>query len=920
MKKSPPPEHTDTLFLYCFNTAKIKQLTNILSGINVQNTRVFAAKELEEKLHKKDSITFVSRPEFCRLLQEKETQVILLDITNIEHFNTESWIKKCKGNVAKEEVLFASKKPGGFKQKFTSELRYAFTGRDLSETLTPSICISSVHLLPVLEKSTSLSTLIRELRKIPELHFTYLEQEYKADKPPALLKETGTALLSAFNRNFTAPLRKSECIQPAGRSNNISRFIFNCLLLLLFFLMPVLSQDFGITGDEVLHHGQAGLVQDYFDTGNKAALDQPKTLLHLYGQSFDLFCLKVINLLDTEKIYETRHVLISLAGYLCILFISLTTLRLAGYKAAIGSVLLTVFTPAFFGHCMNNSIDIPFALAFAGTIYYLTLQVQTYPKIRLSHCFMLICLIAFGISVRAGGLLLIFYLLMTYGLIYLKTTGLRNFYRPGEFKRHYKLFLIGTGICITAYFLGLLYWPYALQAPLVNPVKALTHLTSIRSSLKQLFEGQRIFSVSLPAHYLSKFMLITIPLVVLAGLLFFLLFVYRKLKENFAVYILLLFSIVFPIVYAAISHANIYSSWRHFLFVYPGIVILSALGWNCLRQFSGTLLSKIAVLLLFFAALALPFRFMIANHPYEYVYFNEFVGGINKAWKKYETDYYSGSLKQAASWLKNEPEFKNRKDTVTIATTLPAVVSYYLKDEPNIKIVYTRYYDRSDIRWDYALFYLEHIHPFQLQNGLWPPAETIYSVKADNATLGTVLKNKSDEDYLGIKAYKTGKNDEAILHFLNYLKLVPGSEFALNGIANACLNKKEYTNAIRYAEEALLYNPDYVYALQTRAISNIQLHNNTSAITDMVFVTTNDPNYGAGHYYLSIAYLFDKQFEKAVEHARHSLKLDPSLTDAYRILSLAYSSLGETENAKECADLFYKKSGKTRPAQSSPSY
>jgi len=38
-------------------------------------------------------------------------------------------------------------------------------------------------------------------------------------------------------------------------------------------------------------------------------------------------------------------------------------------------------------------------------------------------------------------------------------------------------------------------------------------------------------------------------------------------------------------------------------------------------------------------------------HPYEYVYFNELVGGLPGAGRNFETDYWGTSYKEAALWL-----------------------------------------------------------------------------------------------------------------------------------------------------------------------------------------------------------------------------------------------------------------------------
>jgi L-threonylcarbamoyladenylate synthase len=45
---------------------------------------------------------------------------------------------------------------------------------------------------------------------------------------------------------------------------------------------------------------------------------------------------------------------------------------------------------------------------------------------------------------------------------------------------------------------------------------------------------------------------------------------------------------------------------------------------------------------------------MFRLHPYEYVYFNELVGGLNGAQGNYEMDYWGASYSEASAWLKGE--------------------------------------------------------------------------------------------------------------------------------------------------------------------------------------------------------------------------------------------------------------------------
>lgn len=61
------------------------------------------------------------------------------------------------------------------------------------------------------------------------------------------------------------------------------------LLATLLVIMPIMSLDAGISGDEKVHLEQAELVLQYFASWgqDKSAIHTPVTNLKYYGQSFD---------------------------------------------------------------------------------------------------------------------------------------------------------------------------------------------------------------------------------------------------------------------------------------------------------------------------------------------------------------------------------------------------------------------------------------------------------------------------------------------------------------------------------------------------------------------------------------------------------------------------------------------------------
>src|ERR1035437_6185431 len=231
---------------------------------------------------------------------------------------------------------------------------------------------------------------------------------------------------------------------------NKLKIIFWSLAFAMLIAMLLISRDAGISGDEEVHYRQSEMVYNYFSTVGKdqTSLETPKTYLKYYGQSFDNLVTILIHWFGIEDIYSFRHLMCSLVGWLTILVTSLFAAHLAGYGAAILVLLLFALSPTFLGHAQNNLKDIPFALAYISSIYYSLKLVFSETKPSRKTIILLVLSIALSIGIRAGGLLVIFYL----GLfIFLKIDidWIANHELNSAFQK--KQLLIILGISVTAY-------------------------------------------------------------------------------------------------------------------------------------------------------------------------------------------------------------------------------------------------------------------------------------------------------------------------------------------------------------------------------------------------------------------------------------------------------------------------------------
>lgn len=590
------------------------------------------------------------------------------------------------------------------------------------------------------------------------------------------------------------------------------KILFWLLAAFMLLAMLIISRDAGISGDEEVHYKQSEMVYQYFSTfgEDQSALNTPKTHLKYYGQAFDNLVTGLIHLFGIEDIYTFRHLMCSISGWLTILVTALFAAYFSGYGAAIIVLFLFAVSPGFLGHSQNNLKDIPFALAYISSIFYSFKLVFSEAKPSKQTIILLILSIGLSIGIRPGGFLLLFYL----GLFMVVKIGVDWFTnKKPDYQKMKKQLILLAGISLAGYLAGLIFWPYALQNPLLNPYKSYQVMTHFPTTVRQIFEGKFDWSDFLPWYYLPKYMLITIPIVIFSGIAAFLL----NTRKNYSpiqktLLILLAFTILFPIAFVILKNSNLYGSWRHFLFVYPGIILISALGIHAfLVRFKQNFIRIPAILILLLLIIH-PVRFMASNHPYYYLYYNQLVGGLKGAYGNYETDYYYHSMREGAEWL--QEYLKNKPDSGKIVVGANFPIQWYFRNQQKIQFVYFPYQNRSLYDWDYSIVANSYISSWQLKNKLWPPINTIHTIFADGVPVCAVIERVTKDDFRGIQEQKKGDNIKSALLFQKAYELDTQNELICYKFAESLFASGEEEKAIQMLKKSLEINPDFEKALE----------------------------------------------------------------------------------------------------------
>jgi tetratricopeptide (TPR) repeat protein len=674
--------------------------------------------------------------------------------------------------------------------------------------------------------------------------------------------------------------------RPVSGKTGLSKGLFQLCAGLLLVFMLVSAKDAGISGDEEVHYNQSIKVYNYFATGGKdqGALDTPVTHLKYYGQSFDNLTTIMIRWFNIEDIYTFRHESNTLAAWLTILLAALFAVWLSGYGAGILTLFLFAISPTFLGHAQNNLKDIPFALAYIASTFFM-LKWLFADRQKWQDILLLIFSFAFCISIRPGGLLLICYLLL---FVFIKEfISYRETSQISLGALRKRLISIGF-IILFSFLLGILLWPFALQNPVTGLWESYKVMTQFPTTIRQIFEGRWEWSDFMPWYYLPKLMMITIPLLVWAGIICFISLTRKAIKKDWLKYAFFIFTIVFPVFFVIWEKSNLYGSWRHFLFIYPGIVILAAIGLENLRNYYK---SKLGRGLVIFGMLLLsfhPIKFMVNNHPYFYLYYNQLVGGLKGAYGNYETDYYYHSIREGSEWLISYLKEKHPGDSLKIGTNFPA--DWFFRNEKKLTLRYFPYNERSQQDWDYCIVANSYIPPTLLRNKRWPPENSIKIIEVDKVPICAILKRENKNDFFGYQSNNQHQPEEAIKYFEDVVKKDCQDELIFFNFASVCYDLGDKEKALSLLQKGLEINPESELILMFQA--NIYAEKGNFAQAEELYqrVIRVNRKYFDAYPALAKIWISRNEVKKARELLKTCLTMVPKfkgaivgLADSYRI-------------------------------------
>ena len=442
--------------------------------------------------------------------------------------------------------------------------------------------------------------------------------------------------------------------------SKIYEYAAAALIFLLGILVLLTFRHYGITWDEEVQDQYGQAVFDYYASGFIDHRFEQMFNLYLYGGMFDGLA-AFLNAYTPIGIYETRHLLNACFGLLGLWGTWRLGRLIKDRPTGLLAMVFLALTPMYYGHMFNNPKDIPFAVGIVWTLYYMAKSIRTFPHISPSLILKLGIIFGLTLGVRVGGIMVLGY----WGFILL----LLSLMKVRRNKAQYYDQIIALGkltlpVGFLAYSVMLLCWPWAQEAPLENPIRALIEFSNFPQDVEVLLNGTIYRSTELPWFYLPLYFAIQLPLmqlVLILGGLILLPWIWWNLNtrsNRFALGLVLLTAFM-PMLYATISHPALYDAVRHFIFTLPPLCILAALAARFLYSWAIAAFEQvwsrravaIGMFTVFGISASTQIFVMRQLHPYEYIYANTLTNGVQGAYGKYELDYWGSSFKEAASKL-----------------------------------------------------------------------------------------------------------------------------------------------------------------------------------------------------------------------------------------------------------------------------
>lgn len=486
--------------------------------------------------------------------------------------------------------------------------------------------------------------------------------------------------------------------------NKRKYWILSLLTVLAFLLVALATfRDYGMGWDEVTRWRSGDFKVEYYK--ELFASDEPLEVIKHAGTDrypglFDVPLSAFSQWSDWDRFY-LGHLLSICYGVIAFVGTWLMGRVMGGGRLAFWSMLFLLLTPSFYGHVFQNPKDVPFAAMYTLAVCALVHGSKHFERINGKSAVLVGLCIGLAMSVRIGGMVLLSYYVALCAACLIRRWAAQeatvvDFMRLllSERRTLVRWVLCAVVITCVAFFTLMLWWPAGHKNVFSASGDTLQHLHGSAAKIPLFFRGEVMNASDAPWYYTLWMFTIKSPESLLLLLGVFIVGVGRELRFGWKSALSRLslpgFAVClggfFPLLYLTFSAPALHNAERHFLFVFPSLCVLAALGWlrflDVLREGVWRRYAKWAYILV---PVMLLFQFwqLVCLHPYQYIYYNSLIGGTAGSYGRYETEYWFTSSKHGVERLEAYLTQQNVHSTVTkILITGPHQVVERFLPEP----------------------------------------------------------------------------------------------------------------------------------------------------------------------------------------------------------------------------------------------
>ena len=168
--------------------------------------------------------------------------------------------------------------------------------------------------------------------------------------------------------------------QTGHLSNRVWKVLTWSLFSICSLLILTTYTEYGITNDEVSHAKYGRDITSWYTSLFQDTEVFQSANTWLYGGFYDTITHLIASSLPFD-LYETRHLINALTGLLGVVAVHRLGTLLGGPSVGFLAALLLILTPRYYGHAFNNPKDIPFAVTYIWSIYFIARSLAHLPRL-----------------------------------------------------------------------------------------------------------------------------------------------------------------------------------------------------------------------------------------------------------------------------------------------------------------------------------------------------------------------------------------------------------------------------------------------------------------------------------------------------------------------------------------------------------